>query len=115
MALEPDLIAARAAWGELLLKIRREPDAVAVFRGAVERNPQYPLAWYELAFALRETGRFAEAVDAYRRYIPLRPNDPDPHYGLARALAAPGARATRRCAASRPTSPWRTGRPRSAG
>jgi predicted Zn-dependent protease len=86
VALEPDLIAARAAWGELLLKIRREPDAVAVFRGAVERNPQYPLAWYELAFALRETGRFAEAVEAYRRYIPLRPNDPDPHYGLARAL-----------------------------
>ena len=90
VTLEPDLIAARAAWGELLLKIHRDADAVGVFRGAVERNPQYPLAWYELAFALRETGRLAEAVDAYRRYIPLRPNDPDPHYGLARALARLG-------------------------
>jgi tetratricopeptide (TPR) repeat protein len=88
--LDPDLMAARAAWGELLVKIHREADAVAVFRSAVDRNPQYPLAWYELGFALRETGRFAEAVDAYRRYIPLRPNDPDPHYGLGRALAKLG-------------------------
>jgi predicted Zn-dependent protease len=88
--LDPDLMAARAAWGELLVKIHREAEAVAVFRAAVDRNPQYSLAWYELAFALRETGRFAESVDAYRRYIPLRPNDPDPHYGLARALARLG-------------------------
>ena len=53
VALDPDLIVARAAWGELLLKVHREKDAVPVFRGAVDRNPQYPLAWYDLAFALR--------------------------------------------------------------
>jgi tetratricopeptide (TPR) repeat protein len=86
VALDPDLIAARAAWGELLIKIHREGEAIGVLRAAVERNPDYPLAWYELAFALRETGRFAEAVEAYRRYIALRPGDPDPHYGVARAL-----------------------------
>jgi predicted Zn-dependent protease len=86
VALDPDLTVARAAWGELLLKIRRETDAVPVFRAAVERNPQYPLAWYDLAFALRETKQYAGAVDAYRHYIALRPNDPDPHYGMARAL-----------------------------
>jgi predicted Zn-dependent protease len=89
-ALEPDLMASRAAWGELLVKIGRDADAVTVFRAALDRNPQYPLIWYELAFALRETGRLQEAVDAYRRYIPLRPQDPDPHYGLARALAKLG-------------------------
>jgi len=86
VALDPDLIAARAAWGELLIKVHREADAVPVFRSAVERNPQYPLAWYELAFALRETRQYAGAVDAYRRYMALRPADPDPHYGIARAL-----------------------------
>jgi predicted Zn-dependent protease len=88
--LEPDLMTARAAWGELLIKVHRDADAVGVFRAAVDRNPQYPLAWYELAFTLRETGQLAEAVAAYRRYIALRPTDPDPHYGLARALAGLG-------------------------
>jgi Flp pilus assembly protein TadD len=27
-----------------------------------------------------------EAVEAYQRYIALRPADPDPYYGLGRAL-----------------------------
>ncbi len=89
-ALDPDLIVARAAWGELLLKIHREKDAVPVFRGAVERNPQYPLAWYDLAFALRETLQYEGAIDAYRHYIALRPSDPDPHFGMGRALHAVG-------------------------
>jgi tetratricopeptide (TPR) repeat protein len=90
VALDPDLIVARAAWGELLLKVHREKDAVPVFRGAVERNPQYPLAWYELAFALCETAQYAGAIDAYRHYVVLRPADPDPHYGIGRALHAIG-------------------------
>jgi len=88
VALDPDLIVARAAWGELLLKVHREKDAVPVFRGAVDRNPQYPLAWYDLAFALRETMQYASSIDAYRHYIALRPADPDPHYGMGRALVA---------------------------
>jgi len=90
VALDPDLIVARAAWGELLLKVHREKEAVPVFRGAVERSPQYPLAWYELAFALCETGQYASAIDAYRHYVVLRPADPDPHYGIGRALHAVG-------------------------
>src|SRR6185436_2593234 len=40
--------------------------------------------------SLRRIGRAAEAVEAYRRYIALRPGDPDPHYGLGRALVAAG-------------------------
>jgi predicted Zn-dependent protease len=89
-AVDPDLMLARAAWGELLIKIRRDPEAIIVFRAALARNPQYPLIWYELAFTLRETGQLADAIDAYRRYILLRPNDPDPYYGLARTLARLG-------------------------
>jgi predicted Zn-dependent protease len=90
VALDPDLVAARAAWGELLIKFHREAQAAVVLQAAVARSPQYPLTWYELGFALRETRRFAEAVEAYRRYIALRPSDPDPHYGVARALQRMG-------------------------
>jgi predicted Zn-dependent protease len=89
-ALDPDLVQARAAWGELLIKIRRNAEAIAVFRAALQRNQRYPLIWYELAFTLRDEGRFAEAVDAYQRYIQLRPDDPDPYYGLAKTLGKLG-------------------------
>lgn len=90
MAADPDLIVARAAWGELLLKIGRDEQAIAVFKGAVARNPSYALAWYELGFALRERKKFPEAAEAYRAYIALRPDDPDPHYGLGMALRRMG-------------------------
>jgi Flp pilus assembly protein TadD len=38
----------------------------------------------------------AEAVDAYEHYIKLRPTDPDPYYGLARALQQLGRKAAAR-------------------
>jgi len=96
VALDPDLMAARAAWGELLIKIGRDEEAIGVFRAALQRNQQYPLIWYELAFTLRDTRRLAEAVDAYQRYIQLRPDDPDPYYGLGRSLQRLGRAAEAR-------------------
>ena len=87
---------ARAALGELLLKIRRDDEAIEVFKAAVEKNPGYPLAWYELAFAYRARGRAADAVDAYEHYIKLHPADPDPYYGLGRALQRLGRNADAR-------------------
>jgi len=86
IAADPKFMPARAALGELLLKIRRDDEAIEVFKAAVEKNPSYPLAWYDLAFAYRARGRAADAVDAYQRYIRLHPSDPDPYYGLGRAL-----------------------------
>ena len=85
-ALDPRHWAARTALGELLLKIRRDDEAVAALRAAVEKNPAYSLAWYDLAFALRVKGQHAAAVDAYDHYIKLKPGDPDPYYGLGRSL-----------------------------
>ena len=93
---DPKRLAVRAALGELLLQVHRDDDAIDVFRAALERNPTYPQALYDLAFALRARDRQAEAVDAYQRYIKLRPNDPDAYYGLARALQKLGRNADAR-------------------
>ena len=87
---------ARAALGELLLKIRRDDEAIDAFKAAVDKNPGYALAWYDLAFALRARGKLPEAVDAYQRYIKLKPTDPDPYYGLGRALQHLGRNADAR-------------------
>ena len=86
IAADPRHSAARTALGELLLKIRRDDEAIAVLRAAVDKNPTYSLAWYDLAFALRARGQHAAAVDAYEHYIKLKPGDPDPYYGLGRSL-----------------------------
>jgi tetratricopeptide (TPR) repeat protein len=85
-ATDPRHWAARTALGELLLKIRRDDEAITVLRGTVDKNPNYSLAWYDLAFALRARNQHAAAVDAYDHYIKLKPGDPDPYYGLGRSL-----------------------------
>ena len=97
IAADPRHSAARTALGELLLKIRRDDEAIAVLRATVDKNPTYSLAWYDLAFALRARGQHAAAVDAYEHYIKLKPGDPDPYYGLGRSLQHLG-RARRRAA-----------------
>jgi len=81
---------ASAELGGLLVAMRRPGEAVEVLRTAVRLDPRSTPAWYNLAFALRESGHPAEAVGAYWRYITFRPRDPDPHYGLGRALASLG-------------------------
>jgi Flp pilus assembly protein TadD len=86
IAADPRHSAARTALGELLLKIRRDEEAVTVLRATVDKNPGYALAWYDLGFALRVRGQHAAAVDAYEHYIKLKPADPDPYYGLGRSL-----------------------------
>ena len=86
IAADPRHSAARTALGELLLKIRRDDEAITVLRAAVDKNPTYSLAWYDLAFALRARNQHAAAVDAYEHYIKLKPGDPDPYYGLGRSL-----------------------------
>ena len=96
ISLDPRHVAARTALGELLLKIRRDDEAIDVLKTAVEKTPAFPLAWYDLAFAYRARGKMPEAVDAYEHYIKLRPADPDPYYGLARALQQLGRKAAAR-------------------
>jgi tetratricopeptide (TPR) repeat protein len=96
IAADPKHMPARAALGELLLKVHRDDEAIEVFRAALDKNPTFAPALYDLAFALRVRDRPAEAVDAYQRYIKLRPGDPDAYYGLGRALQHLGRKADAR-------------------
>ena len=58
-------------------KAKRYPDAVKDFRRAVEIRPNFPEAWNELGYALRNTGQYAEALKAYDQALRLRPNYPE--------------------------------------
>lgn len=55
----------------------RFAEAVADFRRAVDRRPNFAEAWNELGFALRQTGQYAEALKAYDQALGIRPNFPE--------------------------------------
>ena len=51
--------------------------AITAFRRAAELRPDFPDAWNELGFALRNQGRYADSLDAYHRALALRPDFPE--------------------------------------
>ncbi len=69
---------------------KRFPAAVASFRRAVEARPNFPEAWNELGFALRQTGNYEEALRAYDQALKLRPNFPEALEYLGEAYAILG-------------------------
>jgi tetratricopeptide (TPR) repeat protein len=80
------------AMGEVHYAQKRFTEAIEAFGYAVEIDPTYAFAWYNLAFAARKAPDLGRARAAYERYVKLRPSDPDGHYGLAETLRGLGER-----------------------
>jgi tetratricopeptide (TPR) repeat protein len=76
--------------GNSYFALKQYGDAAKAFADATARDGNYALGWYNLAHALRKAERPREAADAYRQYIRLKPDDPDPYYGLGQTLKALG-------------------------
>jgi tetratricopeptide (TPR) repeat protein len=72
--------------GNVYFALKQYSEAARAFSSATARDPNYALGWYNLAHALRKGERAREAADAYRHYIKLKPDDPDPYYGLGQTL-----------------------------
>jgi len=51
--------------------------AEAAFRSALTLRAAFPDAWNELGFALRNQGRYTEALQAYDEALRLRPDFPE--------------------------------------
>ena len=51
--------------------------AVASFQRAVSMKPNYPEAWNELGFALRNQGKYPDSLKAYDEALRLRPDFPE--------------------------------------
>jgi Flp pilus assembly protein TadD len=69
---------------------KRFPAAVASFQRAVEARPDFPEAWNELGFSLRQTGKYDEALKAYGQALKLRPNFPEAMEYLGEAYVKMG-------------------------
>ena len=72
--------------GNVYFALKQYGDAANAFADATKRDPNYALGWYNLAHALRKGDHPLEAADAYKQYIRLKPDDPDPYYGLGQTL-----------------------------
>ena len=72
--------------GNVYFALKQYGDAAGAFSDATKRDPSYALGWYNLAHALRKGDHPREASEAYRQYIKLKPEDPDPYYGLGQTL-----------------------------
>lgn len=79
---------AHATAGTELVVEHKSAAAVGELQTAVKDAPGDAASWYKLAFALRQSGQLAESAKAYQRYITLKPDDPDPYYGLGQVQLA---------------------------
>jgi tetratricopeptide (TPR) repeat protein len=57
--------------------VRDWPAAVAAFRQALAMRGDFPDAWSELGYALRNQGRYSESLDAYHEALRLQPDFPE--------------------------------------
>jgi cytochrome c-type biogenesis protein CcmH/NrfG len=65
-------------------------EAAAQMEIAVRFEPRFALGWYLLGSISRRAGDPDRAAAGYRRYIELRPAEPDPYFGLGLCLDAVG-------------------------
>jgi tetratricopeptide (TPR) repeat protein len=76
--------------GNVYFALKQYTDAARAFSFATARDPNYALGWYNLAHALRKAEKPREAAESYKQYIKLKPDDPDPYYGLGQTLKTLG-------------------------
>jgi tetratricopeptide (TPR) repeat protein len=65
--LDPDNAVTWYSLGNLMLQMNEVDEAIAAFEGAIRADPTYAEAYCNRAMALREAGRFAEALESVRK------------------------------------------------
>jgi tetratricopeptide (TPR) repeat protein len=64
--------------------------AIAHYKRATELNPKYSPAYNLLGYSYRQQGDYANAEQAFKKYIELIPNDPNPYDSYAELLLKMG-------------------------
>jgi len=64
--------------------------AIALYREAIDVDPELAIAWNGLSIALAQQGNFDEAIEAAGKLIELEPEDALSHTNLSRILMQQG-------------------------
>jgi capsular polysaccharide transport system permease protein len=83
---QPDLLAARLRYGEVLLRLGKPAAADEEASAALRLEPDSPEAHRLHGVALARLRRFAEAAEAFRGWIAIAPREAAAEFSLARAL-----------------------------
>jgi len=76
--------------GNALAKRDRQDEAIRHYRRAIQINPNYKEAHFNLALELSKMGRQDEAISHWRRALLIEPNFVEAHYMLGITLAETG-------------------------
>jgi tetratricopeptide (TPR) repeat protein len=63
--------------GNQLFMQQQYEEAARAYLEAIQRNPRLPMAYRGLGSAMAASGRTAEAVAYYKKYLALSPSAPD--------------------------------------
>ena len=89
LSAEPNYAEAHNNLGAVLLRQGRFDDAVVHYSSAVRLKPEY-LYYFNLANALVDAGKPAEAIPTYQQALRLNPNASQAHHNLGLVLQAQG-------------------------
>ena len=89
-AMFPNDERAQNLMGNTLFGQQRYEDAIVYYNKAVAVNPEFSQPYNQLGYANRFIGNYTEAEIAFRKYIELIPNDPNPYDSYAELLMKMG-------------------------
>lgn len=81
---------AEFARGQALVTAKKPAEAAERFEAVTKAEPDFAPGWYALAAARRKAGQCDRAIDAYKKYAQMLPNEPEPYYGLGLCLREAG-------------------------
>jgi len=84
--LHPDVPRVRVAFGTYFFGRQDWEKAIVEYRKATTLDPDFSPAYNQLGYALRFTGDMEGAEHAFRTYVDLIPNEPNPYDSLAELL-----------------------------
>ena len=79
---------AREAFGHFAKK--EFPEAIALYRQALEHDERLAIAWNGLSMALAQSGDLDAAIEAARKLVEIEPDDPLSHTNLSRLYQQKG-------------------------
>jgi len=100
MALEPNSAGVLHNYASILTYVGRREEAIPLFREALRLNPRPPNAYYrQFGIALRDSGRYDEAIALQKKAIEREPNDTLAYIVLASSCQLAGREEEARAAA----------------
>ena len=100
MALDPNSAGVLQSYAAILTFVGRREEAIPLFREALRLNPRPPNVYYrQFGIALRDSGRYEEAIAVSKKAIEQEPNDTLAYIVLASSCELAGREEEARAAA----------------